>query len=116
MLKLDKALQAWGASDFEAVLKQEITQLDAGHLPLQQGLVAGSSVTADPITVITQRVTETDNVVRIRAGILYRGMAGSCSCTDDPTPDSTSNEYCEVQLDIDKATAITMVKLAEAVG
>lgn len=114
MLKFDKALQAWGASDFEEVLKQEIAQLDAGQLPLQQGLAISNVVTADPISVINLRVTELDNVIRVRAGILYKGMIGGCSCTDDPTPDNTNNEYCEVQLDIDKVTAITTVASVEA--
>lgn len=114
MPKLDKALQAWGAPDFEAVLKKEIAQLDADQLPLQQGLTVSSTVTADPITVIIHRVIELENVIRVRAGILYKGLVGGCSCADDPTPISANNEYCEVQLDIDKSTAITAVALVEA--
>jgi len=38
MIQLTKALHAWGTPDFEAVLKQEIAQLGADYLPLQQGL------------------------------------------------------------------------------
>ncbi len=111
MIRLSKALQAWGTADFEIVLKQEAAQLGADQLPLQQGLSSSSSVTADPITVIIHRVTELENVIRVRAGILYKGMIGGCSCADDPTPLSCNNEYCEVQLDIDKVTATTTVIL-----
>jgi hypothetical protein len=114
MPRLDKVLQAWGAPDFEAVLKHEIAQLGADQLPLQKGLTISSTVTADPITVIIHRVTELEKVICVRAGILYKGLVGGCSCADDPTPISDNNEYCEVQLDIDKVTAVTTVALVKA--
>jgi hypothetical protein len=114
MIRLDKALSAWGAPDFVAVLKQEIAQLGADHLPLQQGLSTGNYVTDAPISVMINSVAEMEDVIRIRAGIFYQGVLGGCSCADDPTPASESNEYCEVQLDIDKATAaIAVVPLTE---
>ncbi len=109
MVKLDNALKAWGTPGFEAVLKQEIAQLGADRLPLQQGLSTGNYVTADPITVVINSVAETDKAIRVTAGIFYQGVMSGCSCADDPTPVSTSNEYCEVQLDIDKLTAATEV-------
>jgi hypothetical protein len=52
-----------------------------------------------------------ENVIRVKAGIFYQGVLGGCSCADDPTPASEINEYCEVQLDIDKSTAATAVEL-----
>jgi hypothetical protein len=111
MIRLDKSLRAWGTPDFEAALKQEIAQLEADHLPLQQGLSTGNYVTADPITVMINSVAEMENIIRIKVGIFYQGVLGGCSCADDPTPTSESNEYCEVQLDIDKASAATSVVL-----
>jgi len=114
MIRFDKALCAWGTSEFEAILKEEIIKLGQQQLPLQQGLSVSSTVTDDPITVLIQRVTEMDYLIRVRAGIFYQGMIGGCSCAGDPTPDSTNNEYCEVQLEIDKTTAITSVVLVDA--
>ena len=111
MMQLDEALRAWGTPDFESVLKQEIAQLGADHLPLQQGLSGGNYVTDDPIMVAINSVTETEKVIRVTAGIFYQGLMGGCSCADDPTPTSESNEYCTVQLDIDKKTAATVVML-----
>jgi len=111
MVRLDKALHAWGTPDFEAVLKQEIAQLRADQLPLQQGLSTGNYVTAEPVSVMINSVAEMENIIRVRAGIFYQGVLGGCSCADDPTPTSESNEYCEVQLDIDKTTAETAVTL-----
>ncbi len=109
MIRFDKSLHAWGTPDFSVVLKQEIEQLGADQLPLQQGLATGNYVTAAPITVVINSVTEMEEVIRVKAGIFYQSVIGGCSCEGDPTPTSENTEYCEVQLDIDKATAVTLV-------
>lgn len=111
MMRLDKALYAWGTPNFETVLKREIAHLSAGHLPLQQGLSTGNYVADVPITVSINSVAELDNAIRIKAGIFYQSVTGGCSCAGDPTTASENAEYCEVQLDIDKATAATAVAL-----
>jgi len=111
MIRLEKSLRAWGGTDFMAILKQEVVELGADNLPLQQGLSGSNYVAESPITVMIHRVAEMDNVIRIKAGIFYQGIIGGCSCADDPTPTGENNEYCEVQIDIDKATAATAVAL-----
>jgi hypothetical protein len=110
MLRLDKALRAWGTADFEAVFKQELAQ-NADQLPLQQGLVQSSSVADAPISVLVYRVHEQGDSICIKAGIFYQGMVGGCSCADDPTPDSENTEFCILLLEIDKATALATVRL-----
>jgi len=110
MINLDQALRAWGSPQFEVVLRQEIAQF-AVQLPLQQGLSTGNYVTADPITVSIIGVVDLEKVIRVHAGIFYQSVIGGCSCADDPTPVSEINEYCVVQLDIDRATAATAVAL-----
>ena len=114
MIQLDNSLRAWGTSDFAVVLKQEIAQLGADQLHLQQGLSTGNYVADEPITVTINGVVELDDVIRVKAGIFYKSVIGGCSCTDDPTPASEINEYCEVQLDIDRSTAATKVTLVAA--
>jgi len=109
MIRLNNSLNAWGTPDFEAVLKQEIAQLGADQLPLQQGLSTGNYAADAPITVMINSVAEVEDVIRVRAGIFYKSVLGGCSCADDPTPTSENNEYCEVQLDIDKTTAATAI-------
>ena len=111
MIRLDKSLCAWGGADFEAILKREVETLGADNLPLQQGLSSSNYVAESPITMMIHRVAEMENVIRIKAGIFYQGIIGGCSCADDPTPTGENNEYCEVQIDIDKATAATAVAL-----
>ena len=111
MIKLEKTLRAWGTSAFESILKQEVAQLGAGQLPLQQGLSNSSSVIDEPVAVMINSVVEMEQVIRVKAGIFYRGAIGGCSCADDPAPDNETNEFCEVQLDIDKFSAATKVEL-----
>ena len=110
MIRLDKALQAWGTPDFEASLKRELAQ-NPDQLPLQQGLSYGNYVTDEPVTVAINNIAESEDRIRIRAGIFYQGVIGGCSCADDPTPVSESSEYCEIQLDIDKSTAATAISI-----
>lgn len=110
MIQLNKALNAWATPEFETVLKQELAQ-QAKQLPLEQALSASSSVAETPITVVIHRVTGLENVIRVKAGVFYEGEIGGCSCAGDPTPASEYTEYCEVQLDIDKATAAAAVTL-----
>lgn len=111
MVKLEKSLHAWGMPDFKVILKQEIAALKVDQLPLQQGLSTGNYVSDAPFTVAIHSVAEIGNVIRVKAGIFYQGIIGGCSCTDDPTPVSDINEYCEVQLDIDTNSAVTAVVL-----
>ena len=111
MIQLSKALNAWGTSEFKAVLKLEIARLGVAELPLQQGLSTSSYASTEPITAMIINVAEMEKIIRVKAGIFYRGVIGGCSCVDDPTPANENNEYCEVHLDIDKGTAATSVVL-----
>lgn len=109
-MQLAQSVQAWGSPQFETVLKQEIAQ-QAGELPLQQGLASGNYVIDVPVTVIINRIAGEGDTIRVHAGIFYQSVIGGCSCADDPTPVSEINEYCEVRLDIDKATATAAIVL-----
>ena len=111
MIRLPKSLNAWGSPGFKDVLKQEIEQLDGQHLPLQQGLTASSHVTDRPIQVMILSVSEEPARISIKAGIFYTGVIAGCNCADDPSPIDEQNEYCVVQLDIDRVTAQTTVTL-----
>jgi hypothetical protein len=114
MIRLTNALNAWGTAGFNAILKQEIEQLTIAQLPLQQGLTSTSHALDDRLRVMIIRVADEGSFIRAIAGIFYTGMVAGCSCADDPTPVNEENEYCEVQLAINKATAeTTVVLLAE---
>jgi hypothetical protein len=111
MVQLAKTLNAWGTSAFEGVLKQEIVQIGAEQLPLQQGLSTSSYAVDNKMDVMILNVSEEAGFIRAKAGIFYTGIIPGCSCADDPTPVNENNEYCVVQLDIDKMTAETTVTL-----
>ena len=111
MCNLPKSLRAWGTPAFKEVLKREIEQLDAGQLPLQQGLSSSSYVTDRPFQAMIISVSEEAGLIRAKAGIFYTGIIAGCSCADDPTPIDEQTEYCVLRLDIDRTTAETRVTL-----
>ena len=111
MIRLAKALGAWGSPDFREVLKKEMEQLDAAQLPLQQGLSTGSYALGDKLNVMIISVSEQENSIHAKAGIFYTGIIAGCNCSDDPTPVEEIPEYCEVLLEINKDTAATQVTL-----
>jgi hypothetical protein len=111
MIRLPNALNAWKTPEFETVLKQEIEQLDAASLPLQQGLSVSSHVTERPFQAMIIGFSEETGLIRVKAGIFYTGVIAGCSCADDPTPVGELNEYCVLQFCIDRMTADTTVEL-----
>ena len=111
MIRLPASLNAWGTPEFETVLKREIEQVDAGLLPLQQGLSASSYVTDRPFQARIISVREDAGQIRVKAGIFYTGVIAGCSCADDPTPIDAQTEYCVVQISIDRTTADATVTL-----
>jgi hypothetical protein len=111
MIQLFETLNAWGTPDFKDVLKKEIEQIDAGQLPLQQGLSTGSYAIGDKLNAMIIGVSEVSGCIRVKAGIFYSAIIAGCSCADDPTPVNEESEYCVVQLDINKQTADTTVAL-----
>jgi hypothetical protein len=114
MIRLPKSLNAWGTPEFKDVVRQEIAQLDAAELPLQQGLTRSSHVTERPFQAMLLSASEDAGLLRVKAGIFYTGIIAGCSCADDPTPIDELNEYCVVRFDIDmKTTATTVTLLAE---
>ncbi|MCR4299508.1 MAG: hypothetical protein NUV75_12310 [Gallionella sp.] len=110
-IRLNRSLRAWGTPEFESILKKEIEQIDAGQLPLQQGLSTSSYALGNKLTAMFLSISDEGGFIRVKAGIFYNGIIAGCSCADDPTPADENNEYCEVQLDIDKTTANTTVAL-----
>jgi len=111
MIRLPNVLRARGTSEFSDILRQEIEQLDAQQLPLQQGLSFSSHVTDRPFQARIISTREENGFLRVKAGIFYTGIIAGCSCADDPTPIDELNEYCVVRLDIDTSTAETVVTL-----
>lgn len=111
MIQMKNSLQHWGSPCFERVLKEEVCMLGANILPLQAGLSQGSYVSDSPVKVILLGTTEDQDTLRVKTGIFYSSVIGGCSCADDPTPVDELTEYCEIQFDVDKASAETTITL-----
>jgi len=113
MIRLTKTLNAWGTSGFGDTLKGEVEQLATDRLPLQQALSTSSHVTDSQRTLTIIRVSDGEDLIHIKAGIFYSGIIAGCSCADDPTPIDEQNEYCVVQIDINKQTAEATITLLD---
>lgn len=113
MIHFPRSLQAWDSPAFQQALKQEIEQLSAQQLPLQQGLTRGSYALDGKHKAMLIGAADMGEHLRIKAGIFYASVIAGCSCADDPTPVDEESEYCIIQLDIDKVTAETTIQLVD---
>lgn len=111
MIRLPESVAAWGSPAFNATLKHELQQIDPRQLPLQQGLSRTSYATDSPHTAVVLGVDGDVHFIRAKAGIFYSGIIAGCSCADDPTPVNEENEYCEIDVVIDKTTALATITL-----
>lgn len=103
--QLPGSAAAAGTRALAATLKAEIEGLDPQALPLQQGLARGSHVGEEPFRVLVLSLAEEPDWVRAKIGVCYTGIIAGCSCADDPTPLDEHAEYCEVQVEIERASA-----------
>lgn len=86
-------------------------RIDTNQLPLQQGLTVGSYVTDSKPQFMILGVNDDADLIHARAGIFYSSIIAGCSCADDPTPVDEQNEYCEVQIDINKMSGDGVISL-----
>ncbi|MFA5627071.1 MAG: hypothetical protein WCX90_01865 [Thiohalomonadaceae bacterium] len=116
MFNFSKSLAAWGNAEFDSVLKAEIENLDGNLLPLQEGLARTSYAITEDFAAIILAVAELPDSLQAKVGLSYSGIIPGCSCADDPTPIDEVPEYCVVQFDIDKQTAIARVCLLDDIA
>ena len=102
-----------GSPAFTECLRQSLAVLDNRHLPLQQGLRHSSVALDDSLDFVLLRTEETEASLNLTVGIFYQGIVAGCSCTDDPAPADTVNEACEVEIRIDKKTALATIRLLD---
>jgi hypothetical protein len=113
MNKLILSLQAWNTAIFSDVLNKEICSLDLKSLPLQQGLRFSSIANPDSLSVTILKTSEDDIYVLVTAALFYTGIIAGCNCADDPSPVDEINEYCEIEIRINKVTAESSITLIE---
>ena len=113
MVELPKVVGALNTPDLKGVLKQEIESLDGSKLPLQEGLSYSSYANNDSVSAVVMNISDEGETVVAKAGLFYKGIIAGCNCSDDPTPPDEQNEYCEIELVIDKRTAETKISLLD---
>ena len=108
---MKKTLAAWGSEHFVATFKQEVSALSVDDLLLQQALTVGSYATTDNLKVMINQYKEMSDSYIVNAGIFFTSMIGGCNCADDPTPQDSYAEYCELCFIIDKTQGETSIML-----
>jgi len=105
MIDMHRTLRAYGSPDFETTLRRDLLQAGPEALGLQQALRAGSIALEDDLGVMLLSARESPTRLDLHLGLFYTSMVAGCSCADDPTPVGRNTEYCEVDLQIERATA-----------
>lgn len=112
-IDLHLCLSHWGSDAFQASIKAALQQQDASSLPLQQGLSQGSYASEKNLSVVILSVRDDAAHIRVNAGVFYTGIIPGCQCADDPSPNNEVNEYCDIQVVIDKSTGMSRVCLLD---
>jgi len=111
MFTLEKSLQAWDTSAFENTFKSEVSQLDKSLLPLQKTLLFSSYVSNDKISPVIMSSSSDLTYLLVKTTIFYTGIIAGCSCADDPGPQDTQQESCNLLFRINRNNAETQVEI-----
>lgn len=112
MSRMKKALDAWGCPEFSELLVQSLQQLSPESLPLQAGLSAGSYALCDPLQFMLISTLGHAGTIEAKVGVFYTSRMPGCACAGDPTVEDEQNEYCILQVVIDRTTAEATVSLS----
>jgi len=88
-----------------AIAKQEIESLPATALPLQS-LLRHSAYALDSFQITLLAIEKRTASATLRIGVFFQGLDPGCSCADDPTPVEPVPEYGELQIELDRRTAV----------
>lgn len=111
MTYFSAALAAWDTDEFTPRLTEAVRALGVQGLPLQKALTQGSVALDDDMMVRVLRTEVQDAQIRVRMSIQYTSIIAGCSCADDPTPQSTLPEYCELILLLDRGSGESEIQL-----
>jgi hypothetical protein len=110
IIKLPDSLRDWETPELSKSFKREIQCLPPGALPLQSRGMQNGLVDDTDLSPIILQAIDTEDMLTIKAGIFFSEIIGGCSCGDEP---AVENAYCEIRVEICKATAEASILLAE---
>lgn len=111
MVNLADIIKEWGRPNFENILKNTIEKMGLKQLPLQQGLSSSNMAVDGKHKVIILNTSDSQDSINIKIGVFYFGIIAGCNCAGDPSPVDEQNEYCEIQLTINKKTGDASISL-----
>ena len=112
-LYLPDTLAAWPKAHFAATLEEELLRADpVVRLRLDRLLHHGTHVVGTPRFIVLGSEADAAGV-QVRLGVFLRSVLAGCACADDPTPMDTMDEYGELVLRIDRASARVDVERQE---
>ena len=103
--RLPEALAAWGTADFITTLKHGVEVHSAVRAALARSM-NGFGAIDGPITAMVLGTDEQDEIVEARITILYTVTETAYCCPVGPMEQAT-HEVCEMEIRIDKRTAVT---------
>lgn len=112
MLYLPRTARA-DPGELEATFKAEISALDPGELPLEEGMARGSVATGDAVSAMVISIGIEPECVRVHAGLFFTSVIAGCACTNDPSPMNDEAEYSEVVFEIERPDGATRVRLLD---
>ena len=112
MFTLQKSLDDWNTPTFENTFKAEVRNLDKELLPLQKSLLFSSYVSNEKISPVVMSSSASTTHLLIKTTIFFTGIIAGCSCSDNPGPQDTQQESCDVLFRINLNNAETQVELS----
>lgn len=114
LMSFSAVVDAWPAPEAKVGLKQCIENLGEDALPLQQGLQFSSVPSNEPVTAVVLVLKEHEDSLLAKVSVFYSGLIAGCACDDDPAPQETIAEHCELSIRINKETGETEISLLES--
>ncbi|MDH5301031.1 MAG: hypothetical protein OEW58_06680 [Gammaproteobacteria bacterium] len=104
-LYLPESAAAWGQATFAQTLQREVAGLGLEVLPLQSQLRYSAYALPDDISTMLLSAELQSGWLSLHVGVFFKGAIPGCACADDPTPEETYNEYCELEIRLNLESA-----------
>jgi hypothetical protein len=110
MIFLPQSLATFNRMEFAATIKQELALQDDFAQLLQQTMQFGSCALLDELEIMLNKVEADERQIHIEVGAFYHSIIAGCNCADDPSPVEKNNEYAEIGITIERASAQAILK------